>query len=509
MARSSEPRVSRRRFIEATGAAGIAVGLAGCSSGGGNNNTNNTTTNGNGGGSSTSGGSTTGDTSSSSSNGGTTTVQFAADSIAGDNQKGINEALHSAGLSKDVKVSVLAGSSVTNNREQKYTQWLSSGRAEPDILMMDSGWTIPFIVRDQLENLSKQLDSGTRKTVENDYFDAAVKTAQSPSSGDLYGVPFFPDFPTMLYRKDLFEQAGHAPQDSWATKSIHWKEFSKAVADAKSKGGTQYGYTWQANVYEGLSCCDFNELMSSWGGAYFGGEDNLFGPIGKRPVTVDQQPVIDAIEMGKTFISGPDAKNTRSDYEQISPQAVLQWTENPSLKPFQNGKAVAHRNWSYAIKQTVNSKAVGGDKLGVMPIPYHVSKGAGKYKGLGGPTASLGGWNVALNPNSKKKDAAVEVLKTLPNDQFQLQLTQLTGWLTPKPKLFDSQKMKDLPALGPYIDSLKVAGNNAVPRPVTAVWPQESKKIAQKVNAALSGDETPKKAMSSLAKTLTAIENRS
>ncbi len=28
--------------------------------------------------------------------------------------------------------------------------------------------------------------------------------------------------------------------------------------------------------------------MTSYGGAYFGGRENLFGPIGDRPITVEE-----------------------------------------------------------------------------------------------------------------------------------------------------------------------------------------------------------------------------
>lgn len=478
---------SRRTFVKTVGATGVAAGLAGCGGNSGN-------------------GTSTGGTSSSGGSNGATSIQFAGSTRDKKNQAAINKALHKAGLSKDVSLNILGGSSVTNNRESKYTQWLSAGRSEPDLLLMDSGWTVPFIARNQLADLTKALPKGILNTVKNNYFSASVKTAMG-QNGHLYGIPLFPDFPTMLYRKDLFKNAGHNPQSNWATKSIHWKKFSKAVADAKKQSGVNYGYTWQAKVYEGLSCCDFNELMSSWGGAYFGGTKNLFGPIGNRPITVDQQPVINAIKMAKTFIDGPNASNTLSGYKQISPQAVLQWTENPSLKPFQNGNAVATRNWSYAIKQSAQSSAVGHKKLGVMPIPYHIKQGGGKYPQLGGPTAALGGWNVALNPNSQKTNAAIEVLKTITSDTFQLGYTKATGNLVPKPKLFNSKEMKNLPHLGPYMNQLKVAGNNAIPRPVTAVWPQESTKISQEVNAALSGSKTPKNAMSSLKKSLKAVEN--
>jgi len=46
-----------------------------------------------------------------------------------------------------------------------------------------------------------------------------------------------------------------------------------------------------------------------------------------------------------------------------------------------------------------------------------------------------------------------------------------------------------------------------VPRPVTAVWPQESNKIAQSVHAAYSGDTPPESAMNALKDQIRQIEN--
>ena len=466
--------VSRRDFVRAAGASGLATGLAGCTALGGESGTNQ--------------------------------LQWYADSNASDAAGDIRQGLWDAGLSQDISLEILAGPSDSAARQQQIQRWLDANVDTPDLFMMDSGWTIPFIIREQLLNFTKSdvVPDQLVQLIENEYFEAAVQTAKHPDSGDVYAMPLFPDFPTMLYRRDLIEQAGYDPSgNNWATESITWKQFAQAVKDAMNQSDVQYGYTFQASAYEGLSCCDFNEFLSSWGGAYFGGRENLFGPVGDRPITVNERPVIDSIRMVRTFMRGQRDQYALEGYAgNISPRAVLSWIEDSSLSPFTGGNAVAHRNWPYAI--TASEEELG-DRLGVMPIPYAVTEQESQYRNIGGPVASLGGWHVTINPNTNKMDQAVQVLEAMAERSFRFVLLEVIGWLPPQPQLLQSQEARD--TLGPYAEPLRVAGENAIPRPVTVVWPQQSTKIAQLVNSAYAGSVAPEQAMKQLQSQLDEIEN--
>jgi ABC-type glycerol-3-phosphate transport system substrate-binding protein len=499
--------VSRRSFVKAAGASGVAVGLAGCVSTGGGSSGDGSSGDGSSGGGSTDTPISTDEVTED------VTIQWAADTRVANASDQIKQALRDAGLPDNITVEILAGSQVTDNRQSQYQQWLSSGRQEPTLLMMDSGWTIPFIARNQIQNLSEALPSEMTSQVEENYFQASVNTAKG-QNGDLYGIPLFPDFPTMQYRKDLVREAGYGDSDfeTWATESMSWAEFSQVTKETmEANSDIQYGYTFQANTYEGLSCCDFNEFMTSWGGAYFGNpEENLFGPIGDRPITVDEQQVIDSIRMVRTFIHGSDdSESLGSDYAgNIAPEAVLQWTEEPSRKPFTNGDAIMHRNWPYSI--VINgADDIFGEDLGVMPIPYGVTAEEAKYPMTGGPVAALGGWHMTMNPNasSQSKQAAVQVLRAMLTESFKLDMFSIIGWIPPEPELLDSSEAAEVDIIGRYTQQLKVAGENAIPRPVTVVWPQQSGRIASRVNAAYAREQSPQEAMSELKSQLQQIEN--
>ena len=465
--------VSRRRFVQAAGATGAAstIAVSGCLGGG---------------------------------DSGDGAVTIYSDDDMKEHEDTIQSVLEEVGVEEEIEV--IEGHENTDDRRNKISTAFQGQQDNWDIISADNGWTKPFIAGGHLANLSDHLPSDALDTVDNDYFQSFTSTARD-LDGNLFGVPLYPDYPTMQYRKDLFEDAGYNPdEEGWATDPPSMEEFSHIVADVHDNVDVDYGYTFQASAYEGLSCCTFNEAMTSWGGAYFGDHDNLYGPIGDRPITVDEEPVHNAIRMVRTFVHGQDDPEALEGYAgDISPTEVLQWTEEPSRGPFTDGNAVAHRNWPYSVNINGAEEEMGED-LGVMPIPGAVPESESEYDGAGGPVAALGGWHLVINGYSDRKEAAANVLAGFTHDEVQLTLFEEIGWVPPKPDLFDSQRARDIPVMGRYMDALQVAGENAVPRPVTEIWPSQSESIYQEVHAAYSQDKSPEQAMSDLADSLQQLE---
>ncbi|GAB3663177.1 ABC transporter substrate-binding protein [Halopiger thermotolerans] len=410
----------------------------------------------------------------------------------------IQKALWDAGLDEDIRVEVQTVVSDSAQRMQTTQSALEAGRAPPDIHMMDSGWTVPFILRNQTVNLTEELPDELLQRVNDTYLNAILETARHPETGDLHALPLFPDLGFTLYREDFIEDAGY-DTDDWATNPPSWEKFSHAIADARDQAGVDYGFTTQAAAYEGLSCCTFNEVMTSWGGAYFGGLDNLF-LAGERPITVDGEQVIQAIRMMRSFIEGEE-ENTLDGYPQICPSAIVQWTEQQSLNPFADGNAVSNRNWSYAIAQT-GTEEVFGDNLGVMTRPYAVSQEEAEYEGTGGTAAALGGWNLAVSPFSNRQEEALEVLKAFSHEEVMLTIFQLGGFLPPNLDLVAEADASEVGPVVRYADVVQKASENAVPRPATDLWPEQSALIYQSVNAAYRGVQSPQSAMNELAQEL-------
>lgn len=479
--------LGRRRVLTTIGATGLSSSLAGCFGGGGGDEEVNEDF----------------DTDEE------VTLQWAVSEEENEAADELVEALYEAGMPENIQIDFLAGGQLADERQEQYNQWLSAGRSEPDLLRMDNGWTIPFIERDQLLNLSDNLSDEELTQVDEEYFEMATETARG-ADGDLFGVPLWVGLPTMLYRKDLVEDAGYDPEgENWATESISWEEFSQVVADIQEANGLDTGYVFQGANYEGLSCCNFNEFMTSWGGAYFGGSENLFGPVGDRPITVDEEPVYNALRMVQQFIYGESDGNLAGNFTGgISPEQVLQMTEAESADVFSAGNAVALRNWPFFVGQ-FGADEVFGEDLGVMPIPYGVEEGQGEYEGTGGIVGALGGQHLTVNPNSEKLPAALEFVSAAMSEEFNLAAFEALGQIPPKPSVLDSERARNVPVVGRYLDTYQAVGDNAMPRPVTVAWPDQSTAIADEVNTTFGMNKMSEDAMSELASTLEQIEEES
>ena len=415
---------------------------------------------------------------------------------ADEGETGLIDVLYDVGLDEGINVEVRPGPDDTGSRRQQYQSALQAGRSPPDIFMMDSGWALLFILREQSLALDDVLPSGALDRVENDYLDAAVETARHPETEELHALPLFPDFGTMQYRRDLVEDAGY-DTDDWATEPISWEEFGEVTADTLDQNpDVSFGFTTQAAAYEGLACCTFNETMSSWGGAYFGDHENLFEAGGRQP-TVDEEPVLDAIRMMRAFMHGEDDEHAMDGYPQIAPTSIVQWSEEEARGPFAGGNAIMHRNWPYSIAISGVEEEMGED-LGVMPIPYGVTEEESEYEGAGGTASALGGWHLLVNPNSEMVDEAVQVLEAFATDEVMLHMFEVQGWLPPDLEILEEVTVEEAGPVARYTDAIQVIGDNAVPRPVTDLWPEQAAHIFAEVHNGYRGEKSPEESMADL-----------
>ncbi|WP_318570187.1 extracellular solute-binding protein [Salinigranum marinum] len=437
-----------------------------------------------------------------------TTVRISAPPWLTDRQAELNSALtDGGGLPPGIRVE-FDDEAYAGDALETYGRWLSEGRTSPTIMVMDNPWPSVFIDREQLQPLDPLLAESLTDRIREEYLSSIVSTA-SDDDDTLYGLPLIIDLPTILYRKDVLRQAGYTDSEfrRWSNDSMSWQQFSAVVEAGMAASGLD-GFLWQGAAYEGLACCTFVDFMSSWGGAYFGGYENLFGPVGDRPITVDEQPVVDAIRMLRTFMYGPSDDAALDGYAAISPEAVVDYTEDESHRSFTDGQAIALRNWTYSIDANGAEDRLGDD-LGVMPIPYEVSRAESKYgPEIGGMPAALGGWHLTVNPNAPtaKQEAAVEVLRAFHTPQVRHHLFESYGLVSPVPDDLTRDEFREADPLGRYADTLQTALENLVPRPVTRVWPPQSDAIATEVNAALRRRKGPQGAMDDLEQRLREIE---
>ncbi|WP_284007101.1 extracellular solute-binding protein [Haloarcula pelagica] len=415
----------------------------------------------------------------------------------------IRDALREAGgLADGITVRITEPTYDTVTRLSRLKQRLAGGESRPDLFTI-SYRDLP-VLRDlgYLRPVSALAPDAARAA---DSHLGPIRRASESVDGDtLFGLPLFVDLPTVMYRRDLAEAAGYSPgTDGWATEPMSWREWSQVIADVRDHAGVDYGFTTQWDRYIGTACCSFNEVLSSWGGAYFGGRETLFGPVGQRPVTVDEAPVVESLRMMQRFVDGTSVEGFEGYAPDIAPAAVLDWTEEPSREPVAAGRAVAHRNWPYALRRMGGPDGPFGRDLGAMPLPYARASSDAQAPAADGTTAALGGFVVAVNPHSDRHEAVRAVLDAMAEPAFLRFYAAFAGTFPPDLSLW-ADGLGSVPDR--YLPTLRVAAENAVSQPATRVWSRQARAVADRANAAVAGEQSAAAAMAELAETLSTIE---
>lgn len=431
-------------------------------------------------------------------------VEFYTDHAIYENREAVTRALHEAGLPDSITVEVVEPAYTTIARRSRFQQWLNGEREEPALLMMEGAWTLPFARDGLLDPLDAYESCDVADDVPGDCFDATVTPVEA--DGSIYGVPFFTDAGGVFYRRDLFREAGYDP-DVLASDPPGWDRFASLVADVRDVTDTPHGYGFQADAYEGLSCCVFREVLAALGGGYFGSPiDHATGPIGERPVTVDADPTRRALELFRGLVHGPDADST-ADVPAVAPERTVEWTEEPSREAFAAGDLVTHRNWHYVVGKNGTADSFGSD-LGLAPLPRGVPPAETDRTGTGGSRSSVGTWYAVPNPNAPNRErlAAGEVLNAMHTPTFRRALFREFSMLPPTPTLYGDSALTSQEPLGRYLDTYRSILETGVPRPVTRVWPQESQQISKHVNAVLRGERALDPALRELQSNLETLE---
>ena len=207
------------------------------------------------------------------------------------------------------------------------------------------------------------------------------------------------------------------------------------VMDAERAEGAAdlWGYVWQGNAYEGLTCNALEWIKSNGGGQIVEADGTI---------SVFNDNAVGALEMAKGWVGT------------ISPPGVLSYMEEESRGVWQTGNAVFMRNWPYAYALGNGADSPIKGKFDVAPLP----SGGGDNSSA----ATLGGWNLAVSRYSPNPDAAISLAKYMASTEFQKQNALKTAHLPTIIALYDDP---DIAAAQSIIPRWKDIFLNAVPRP--------------------------------------------
>ncbi|WP_343079936.1 ABC transporter substrate-binding protein [Ostreiculturibacter nitratireducens] len=312
--------------------------------------------------------------------------------------------------------------SSTTDQFGQYRLWLAAQNSDVDLYMSDVIWA-PQLA-DHFVDLTE-----AAKDVAPRHFPAIIES--QTVDGRLVAMPVFTDAPALYYRKDLLEKYGKSVPKTWEELTATAKE----VQDAERAAGNadMWGFVWQGNSYEGLTCDALEWVKSSGGG-------QIVEPDGT--ISINNENAVKAIELAASWVGT------------ISPEGVLAYQEEDSRGVWQTGNAVFMRNWPYAYGLgNADDSAVKG-LFDVATLPTG--------QGHDTSAATLGGWNVAVSKYSQSQEAAVSLAMYMGSEEFQkgnaIEGSKLPTIIT----LYDDA---DIASAQPIIPRWKDVFLQAVPRP--------------------------------------------
>ncbi|QGA58553.1 ABC transporter substrate-binding protein [Brucella sp. 2280] len=376
-------------------------------------------------------------------------ISIAANST-GDNIKFLQEQV--AKFEKDTgnKVNIISMPSSSSEQFSQYRLWLAAGNSDVDVYQTDIVWA------PQLSDQFIDLTEAT-KDVTGAHFPSII--ASQTVNGKLVALPFYTDAPALFYRKDLLEKYNKPVPKTWDEMAATAKDImEKERADGKAD---LWGFVFQGNAYEGLTCNALEWIKSSGGG-------QIVEPDGE--ISVNNEKAAAAIDRAKGWIGT------------ISPQGVLGYQEEESRGVWQTGNAVFMRNWPYVYALSNSADSAVKGKFDVAPLPA-MAEGEP-------PASALGGWNLAVSKYSTKQDAAIALVKFLASPEVQKAEAMELSRLPTIEALYDD---KDVIAAQPFMANWKPIFQNAVPRPSAATkvkYNEVSSKFWTAVHKTLAGSGT-------------------
>ena len=279
--------------------------------------------------------------------------------------------------------------------------------------------------------------------------------------GKVYGSPLFEDQGFLYYRKDLLAKAHMSVPTTW-------QQLETDSVKLVHSGAVKYGFVWEGDSYEGLTC-DFMEYLADAGGTV---TNNSF-----TQATLNSPASVTAITFMRSLITSG-----------ASPAAVTTFQEPQAMNTFGDGNAAFLRNWDYAYSAATTASSGGkltASQVGVAPLPTFAGQA---YPGY----SNIGGWNLYINPHSSHIAADLTFIQWMSSAAAQDILSERYGFISTVTAV-----RSDPAVIGSNPVFAVVPKTKLVPRPAgTPQYPALSTAIYQNVNGALAGSASPASAAS-------------
>jgi len=375
-------------------------------------------------------------------------IQFIGDAAVGASHK--RDLKLVARFQKDtgIKINLVPHPSGSDAAYAQLARAFGSKSSKPDVAMLDVVW--PGAFAPYLVNLKPKLGKAARAHAQGIIQNNTI-------GGKLVAMPWFGDFGILYYRKDLLSKYGYkSPPTTWNTLFA----MARKIQDGEQKSNKNfYGFVFQGNAYEGLTCDALEWVASADGGNF----------IDNGKVTIDNakaRTILDAM---------------RNQIGKITPRGVTSYDEEGARNVFAAGNAAFMRNWPYAYNANNAAGVPVKGKFGVTVLPHGAA---------GHSVGTVGGWQLGVSKFSKHKAAAIELVRYLTSPAVQ-KFDAIYN--TNVPTIPAVARIKAVVATNPYLTPA-IANVARVTRPgkyLKSHYNEGSKAIYQGINQILNG--TPAK----------------
>jgi trehalose/maltose transport system substrate-binding protein len=339
----------------------------------------------------------------------------------------------------------------TSDQFGQYRLWLAAQNGDIDIYQTDVIWA-PQLAEHFVDLTEVASELMTQ------HFDSVVQS--QTVNGKLVALPIFTDAPALYYRTDLLEKHGREVPTTWAELT----ETAQFIQDAERAEGNAeiWGFVFQGNAYEGLTC-NALEWVKSHGGGQVVEADGT--------VSINNPQAVAALEQAASWVGT------------IAPEGVLAYQEEEARGLWQTGNAVFMRNWPYAYLLSNGEDSAVAGKFDVAPLPGGSGEGAGS-------AGTLGGWNVAVSRYGDNQDIAIDFALYLASAEAQEQRAVNEGNLPTIEALYSDPEVL---AANPFFERWLPVFQQAVPRPsapTQGAYNEVSSLFWSATHDVLSGNET-------------------
>ena len=338
-----------------------------------------------------------------------------------------------------------------------YQQLLAGGSRDIDVYQVDVVW--PGILATNFVDL-RPYSQGA----EAQHFPAIIEN--NTVGGRLVAMPFYTDAGVLFYRRDLLEKHGVPVPQTWAELTAA----ARQVQQAERAAGNErlWGYVFQGRAYEGLTV-NALEWLDSQGGGRIVADDGT--------VTVNNPQAPAALGVARGWIGT------------ITPEGVLNYSEEEARGVFQSGNAVFMRNWPYAWALANGKDSPVRGKVGVVALPHGEQ---------GSSVGVLGGWNLAVSRHSRHVAQAADLVMYLTGAAEQKRRAVVAAYNPTRPALYEDAEVL---AANPFFGTLYPSFAHAVARPSRVTgrkYNRASNAFWSSVHEVLSGRAQPQEALAAL-----------